>query len=253
MRPNPIRKRTVILIFIGFFRLAAAARDPLEFRADSLFRMGRYQAALEAYEELRWKDTADAGLIFKHFLACEFRGGDCRKEERMDMYYAEKTGSPYLEVMGVFLRERLSVMRSGPRGSWSAFRAGKWISSAEFLESVGRADLARRNRLSDRTGLGLILLGAAGALTAVGSWAVAGGDCSTPRDETGCRNLQLGSGALLLAGIGLGYSGTRIKGGRPVPMAEAGALADHFNAMRLKRMILDLPLFRRLETGVDPA
>lgn len=102
-------------LIIGLCGPAAGAGEYPEERADSLFRIGEYQAALEEYGLLRWKDRADAELVFKRFLACEFRGGDCGKEERLDIYYAEKAGSPFLGIMDVYLRGRLIVSLLGMR------------------------------------------------------------------------------------------------------------------------------------------
>lgn len=226
--------------------------DSIEARGDSLFRLGNYQAALDAYTRSRWKDTADGELHFKHFLACEFRGGDCRKEERLDFYYSEKAASPFLGVMQRYRLDRLEISSLGS-GNWSVMRSDQWVSPAAFFELTGHEDLAGRARLRERAGLGLLVLGTAAALAAIGYWVVEGEDCQSPRDETGCRNLQTGSTVLSVAGIALGYGGFRMRSGRVVPESRAKEMAHAFNTKHLKRMIVDLPVFRRLETGLrDP-
>jgi hypothetical protein len=228
----------------------AAVPDSMEVRGDSLFRAGKYQAALDAYTRVRWQDTSDSEILFKHFLACAFRGGDCRKEERLDFYYSEKTASPFTGVMEAYRRDRLEIFSTGPGEEWRAMRSGHWIPPAAFFRLTGYEDLANRARLREGVGLGLIALGTASALSGIGYWAVEGEDCTSPRDEAGCRELQTGSAVLGAAAVVLGYGGVRMRSSRVVPKGRAEEMAHGFNTRHLKRLIVDLPVFRRLETGL---
>lgn len=217
--------------------------DSSQASGDSLFRAGKYQAALDVYTRLRWQDTSDAELLFKHFLACEFRGGDCREEKRLDFYYSEKTASPYTDVMEAYLRNRLELISIGAGKGWRVMRSGKWIPPVEFFKLTGDEDLAKRTRIREGVGFGLIALGTISGLSVIGYWAVEGEDCHSPRDEAGCRELQTGSAVLGAAAIVLGYCGLRMQSKRLVPKARAEEIAHSFNSRYLKRLIVDLPLF----------
>lgn len=93
---------------------------------------------------LPWQDTSNAELLFKHFLACEFRGGDCREEKRLDFYYSEKTASPFTGVMETYLRDRLEISSTGAGNGWRVMRSGQWIPPAAFFKLTGDEDLEKR-------------------------------------------------------------------------------------------------------------
>src|ERR1044072_7227376 len=101
--------RLAILVLAALHASLYASTAALQAQGDSLFHIGEYQASLAAYSQARAADTADADLLFKHFLACEFRGGECGSESRTHLRYSERMASPYTGIIRDYLQERWTV------------------------------------------------------------------------------------------------------------------------------------------------